>query len=164
MQDNIKVWGLKSESESRSVMSSSLWPHRFIQSMEFSRPESWSGLLSLLQRIFPTQGWKPGLPHCRQILYQLSHEESPRILECIAYPFSSRSSWPRNRTGISCIAGRFLTNWTIREAPMGLSYYKNGVVIHWDREASRSRFSSVRSGCGCVSCSVVSESLWPHTL
>ena len=33
------------------------------------------GSLSLLQRIFPTQGWNPGLPHCRQILYQLSHKK-----------------------------------------------------------------------------------------
>ena len=39
-----------------------------------------------------------------------------RILEWVACPFSRRSSWPRNRTGISCIAGRFLTNWPIREA------------------------------------------------
>ena len=31
------------------------------------------GSLSLLQGIFPTQGSNPGLPHCRQILYQLSH-------------------------------------------------------------------------------------------
>ena len=30
------------------------------------------GSLSLLQGIFPTQGFNPGLPHCRQILYQLS--------------------------------------------------------------------------------------------
>ena len=30
--------------------------------------------LSLLQGMFPTQGSKPGLPHCRQILYQLSHK------------------------------------------------------------------------------------------
>ena len=30
------------------------------------------GSLSLLQGIFPTQGSNPGLPHCRQILYQLS--------------------------------------------------------------------------------------------
>jgi len=34
------------------------------------------GSLSLLQRIFPTQGSNPGLPHCRQILYQLSHKGS----------------------------------------------------------------------------------------
>jgi len=46
------------------------------------------GSLSLLQGIFPTQGLNPGLPHCRQILYQLSHKRSPRILEWVAYPFS----------------------------------------------------------------------------
>ena len=39
------------------------------------------GSLSLLQGIFPTQGLNPGLPHCRQILYQLSHKRSPRIWE-----------------------------------------------------------------------------------
>ena len=35
------------------------------------------GSRSLLQGIFPTQGWNPGLPHCRWILYQLSHQGSP---------------------------------------------------------------------------------------
>ena len=43
---------------------------------------------ALLLGIFPTQGLNPGLPHCRKILYQLSHQESPRILEWVAYPFS----------------------------------------------------------------------------
>ena len=46
--------------------------------------------LSLLQGIFLTQGSNPGLPHCRRILYQLSHNGSPRILQWVAYPFSSR--------------------------------------------------------------------------
>ena len=31
----------------------------------------------LLQGIFLTQGWNPGLPHCMQILYRLSHKGSP---------------------------------------------------------------------------------------
>ena len=35
------------------------------------------GSHSLLQGIFPNQGWKPGLPHCRQILYQLRHQGNP---------------------------------------------------------------------------------------
>ena len=34
--------------------------------------------------IFPTQGSNPGLPHCRQILYRLSHKGSPRTLEWVA--------------------------------------------------------------------------------
>ena len=39
-----------------------------------------------------------------------------RLLEWVAYPFSSGSSQPRNRTGVSCIAGGFFTKWAIREA------------------------------------------------
>ena len=66
------------------------------------------GSLSLLQGIFLTQGSNPGLPHCGRILYQLSHKGSPRILEWVAYPFSSRSSQSRNWTRISWIAGGFL--------------------------------------------------------
>ena len=38
------------------------------------------GCHALLQGILPTQGSKPGLPHCRWILYQLSHKGSPQIL------------------------------------------------------------------------------------
>ena len=74
------------------------------------------GSLSLLQWIFPTQGSNPGLPHCRGILYQLIHQGSLRILEWVAYPFSSGSSWPRNWTGVSCIADGSFTSWAIREA------------------------------------------------
>ena len=77
--------------------------------MEFSRKNTGVGSLSLLQRIFPTQGLNLGLPHCRQILYQLSHKGSPRILEWVAYPFSSGSSQPRNQTRVFCNAGRLST-------------------------------------------------------
>ena len=68
---------------------------------------------SLLQEIFPTQGSNPDLLHCRQILYQLSPKGSPRILEWVACPFSRGSSRPRNRTGVSCIADGFFTNWAM---------------------------------------------------
>ena len=49
------------------------------------------GSLFLRQQIFLTQELNPGLPYCRWILYQLSHQGSPRILERGAYPFSSGS-------------------------------------------------------------------------
>ena len=68
---------------------------------------------ALFQRIFPTQGLNPGLPHCRWILYQLSHKGIPRILEWVAYPFSSGSSQPRNWTRVFCLAGGFFTNWAM---------------------------------------------------
>ena len=71
---------------------------------------------ALLQGIFPTQRLNPGLPHCRQILYPLSQQGSPRILEWGAYPFSRGSSQPRYWTGVFCIAGGFFTSWAPREA------------------------------------------------
>ena len=40
-----------------------------------------------------------------------------RILEWVAISFSRGSSPPRNWTRVSCIAGRFFTNWSMREAP-----------------------------------------------
>ena len=103
-------------SESCSVMSNSLWPHGLYSPWNSPGQNTGVGSLSLLQWIVPTQGSNSGLPRCRWMLYQLSHKGSPRILEWIAYPFSSGSSRPRNWTGVSCIAGEFFTNWAIREA------------------------------------------------
>ena len=87
----------ESESESHSAMSNSLQPHGLYSPWNSPGQNTGVGTLSLLQGIFPTQGSNPGLPNCRWILNQLSHKESPRILEWVAYPFSSRSSQPRNR-------------------------------------------------------------------
>ena len=73
------------------------------------------GSLSLLPEIFRTQGSNPGLPHCRWFLYQLSHKGSSEILEWVTHPFFWESFQTRNWTRVSCIAGRFFTNWDIRE-------------------------------------------------
>jgi len=45
-------------------------------SMGFSRQEYWSGCHVLLQGILPNQELNPGLPHCKQTLYGLSHQGS----------------------------------------------------------------------------------------
>ena len=121
-------------SESRSVVSDSLRPHELYSPWNSPVQNTGVGSLSLLQGIFPTQESNRGLPHCRRILYQLSNQGSPRLLECIAYPFSGGSSWPRNWTEVSCIAGRFFTNWAITEAPPvvqdWLNMWKPINVIH----------------------------------
>ena len=101
-----------------SVVSDSFRPHRLYSPWNSPGHNTGVGSCSLLQGIFPTQGSNPGLPHCRQILYQLSHKESPIILEWVAYPFSRGPSWPRNWTGVSCIVGGFFTNGAIREAQL----------------------------------------------
>ena len=43
------------------------------------------GCHARLKGIFPTQGWNPGLPHCKQILYYLNHQGSPCNLLCGFY-------------------------------------------------------------------------------
>ena len=108
---------IDAKSESRSVVSYSLQPHELYSLWNSPGQNTGMGSLSLLQGIFPTQGSNPGLRHCGWILYHGSHKWSPRILEWVAYPFSRGSSRPRNRTGVSCIAGRFFTYWAIRETP-----------------------------------------------
>ena len=77
---------------------------------DFAGKNTGVGCHALLQGIFPAQGLNPGLSHCRWILYCLSHQGSPRILEWVTYPFSRGISQPRNQTGVSCIAGGFFTS------------------------------------------------------
>ena len=101
---------LSLERESRSVRSDSLQPHGLYSPWNSPGQNTGVGSLSLLQGSFPTQGSNPGLPHCRQILYQLSQQGSPRILGWVAYTGSSRSSQSRNRTRVSHIAGGFFTS------------------------------------------------------
>ena len=67
------------------------------------------GCHAFFQEIFPTQEYNPGLLHCKWVLYRLSHQGNPRILDWIPDPFSGVSSQHRNQTRVSCIAGRFST-------------------------------------------------------
>ena len=69
-------WG-QGERESRSVVFNSLRPHWPYSPWNSPGQNIGVGSLSLFQGIFPTQGSNPGLPHCRQTLYQLSHKGSP---------------------------------------------------------------------------------------
>ena len=97
-----------------SLRPNGLWPAKLLCLWISPGKNIGIGCLFLLQGIFPTQGSNPGLPHCRRILYQMSHKGSPRILVWVAYPFSSGSSWPRNPTGVSCIAGKFFTSMEVQ--------------------------------------------------
>ena len=54
-----------------------LWPTTLLCPWGFSRPEYWSGLPCPPPGDLPN----PGLPHCGRILYCLSYQGSPRILE-----------------------------------------------------------------------------------
>ena len=65
--------------ESCSVVSNSLWPHGLYNSRNSPGQNTGVGSLSLLHKIFPTQESNRGLLHCKQILYQLSYEGSPKV-------------------------------------------------------------------------------------
>ena len=54
-----------------------LYPTRLLHPWDFPGKNTGVGFHFLLQAIFPTQGLNPGLPHCRQTLYRLSHQGSP---------------------------------------------------------------------------------------
>ena len=67
---------------SQSVMFNSLWPHglqptRLLCSWNSPGKNTGVGSHCLLQGTFLTRGSNLGLPHCRQILYHLSHQGSP---------------------------------------------------------------------------------------
>ena len=62
--------------ESWSVVSNSLRRHGLYSPWNSPGQKPGVGSLSFLQGIFPTQGSNPGLPHCKRILYCLSHQAS----------------------------------------------------------------------------------------
>ena len=67
------------------MVSDSLQPHglqptRLLCPWDSLGKNTGVGCHSLLQEIFLTQGLNPGLLHCRQILYRLSHQRSPKFL------------------------------------------------------------------------------------
>ena len=146
---------MKSESESRSVVSNSLRVHGL-----WNSPGQNTGVNSRshLQGIFPTQELNPDLPPCRQILYQLSHQGSPRILEWVVYPFSSRSCQPTNWTGVSCIAGGFFTNWAIREA-QHITYSGIYHLSSW-LDAQHPCLDCKRSGSSLAPLVLIAKELW----
>ena len=141
------------ESESHSVMSDSLLPHGLHSPGNSAGQNTRGGSNSPLQGIFPTQGSNPGLLNCRWILYQLSHQGSPRkwscsvvsnslrpvdcsrlsssihgilqarILEWVAISFSRASSRPRDQTQVSHIGGRHF-NLSQKEKEKGKKNYQ----------------------------------------
>ena len=103
-----------SESESRLVVSDSLPPHGLYSLWNFPGQNTGMGSHSLLRGSSQPRDWTQ--VSALQVNSLPSEPQgSPRILDWEGYPFFSRSSWPRNWTSVSCIAGRFFTNWVIRE-------------------------------------------------
>ena len=79
-----------------------------------ARIQEWVGCHFLLQGIFPTPGSNPGLPHCKQMLYPLSHQGRHNQTQLLFTTLSSchlvvAQSWKQ------VISGRRTKNWNHRE-------------------------------------------------
>ena len=89
-------------------------------------PLGWTGWISLQSPKFS------GTPSSEPFLPSWSGQEG-------RLPYSSGSSWPRNQTGVSCIAGGLFTNWTIREASMMMvstAMSPTGTMLFWTQHSS----------------------------
>ena len=94
---------------SRPVTSDFLWPHglyptRLLCPWGFSMQVYWSWLPCHPPGNHPNPGFVSRPP-------TMSHQESPKILQWVAYPFSRGTCWPRDRTGDSCSVGNFFMSW-----------------------------------------------------
>ena len=69
--------------------SSTLWADSLPPKLPGKPMNTGVGSLFLLQGNFLIQEWNQSLPRCKWILYKLNHKGSPRILEWVAYSFSS---------------------------------------------------------------------------
>ena len=75
-------------------MSESLRPHGLYNPWNSPGQNTGVGSRSVLQGIFPTQGLNPGFPHCRWILYQLSHQGSPVACQApLSMEFPRQEYW-----------------------------------------------------------------------
>ena len=113
-------------SESCSVVSTSLQPHGLYNPWNSAGQNAGRGNRSLLQGIFPTQGQKSGLPHCWQILYQLSHQGSPRILEWVA----SSGNFPTQESNRGLLQWRqILQQLSCYGSPKSIKGFPGGSVV-----------------------------------
>ena len=114
------------ESESRSVMSDSLWPHGLYSSWNSPGQNTGVGSLSLLQGIFLTQESNQGLLHGRQILYELNYQGSPQF------------PWSFSSAEIQGGLHRRIGVWLERSEPNGqkdpiLTVSPLPAFLHWKR-------------------------------
>ena len=66
-------------------------PTRFLHPRYFPGKSTGVGCHFLLQRIFPTQRSNPGVPHCRQTLYHLSHDQPRQHIKKQRHYFANKS-------------------------------------------------------------------------
>ena len=76
---NTLAWKIPWTEEHGRLQSMGSQRVRLLHQWDFPGKNTGVGCHFLLQEIFPTQGLNPGLPHCRSLLYRLSHHGSPYL-------------------------------------------------------------------------------------
>ena len=94
--------------------------------------------------------WDP--KDCSPSGFSIHGISQARILEWIAIPFPRGSSWPRDQTHVSCIAGRFFTIWATGEAHPS-PYQPLSMLSH----CTKSSVSQINQQCDPSHCSIVSK-------
>ena len=87
-----------------------------------------------------------------------------RILEWVAIPFSSGSSWPRDWIQFFCIAGRFFTIWAREALLYTVPKALRNKSLCWAERDRLGVWDWHYTQCYTVLCLVMSDSLWPHGL
>ena len=102
-----------------SIMFNSLQTHGLYSPWNSPGQNTGVGSHSLLQGIFPTQGSNPGLPHCRWILYQLSHQGSSRNDVLHSY-WVLRLAWNNCRPGV--VLWMLIVQFSKQNLTLAISY------------------------------------------
>ena len=107
-----------SEKWSRSVVSDSLRPHGHqAPQWDFLGKSTGVGCHFLLQGIFPTQGSNPGLLHCRQMVYRLSHLGPYSPVEIVMSYMFVRAPRLCSCNESACQFGRYRLDPWVRKIP-----------------------------------------------
>ena len=141
---------------SHSVMSDSLQPHglylaRLLCPRNSPGKNTGVGCHSLFQGIFTTQGSNPGLLHCRQILYCLSHQGSPRSLPRALYVLETQETLEFQRNVCLCESGELRTLSPERQGQttVGSLVYELILLFQW-HPGDRLMCTAYCIPCTCV--------------
>ena len=98
------------------VSPNSIWLVSFIKMEHFEHRHKWKTMWGYWENILYKSRNSYSCALQVESFTSLATREV-QVVEWVAFPFSSGSSWPRNQIRVSCIASRFLMNWAIRKAP-----------------------------------------------
>ena len=134
--------------------------------MGFSRQEYWSGLPCPPPGDLPNPAIEPSLLHCRKILYHLSHQGSPRILEWVAYPSPGDLPDSGIELGSPALQADSLPAW-LPGKPTEMLCYGNTQIWQTFKKIKfqvRNFHNFLRRCLLMCTLSLVQQPVWPHPI